>query len=87
LNATKLPYGTAGEIEMNTDPKRKIHKGDYDRVQRARRPLEEALDEALKNIFPASDAVSIAAPTTCQTCSDECLDMVHARRIGRWALL
>jgi hypothetical protein len=52
---------------MNTDPKRKIHKGDYDRVQRARRRLEEALDEALKNTFPASDPVSTAVPTTRQT--------------------
>jgi hypothetical protein len=52
---------------MNADQKRKIHKGDYDRAQRARRRLEEALDEALKNTFPASDPVSIAVPTTRQT--------------------
>ena len=67
LNATKLPHGTAGGIEMNTDSKRKIHKGYYDRAQRARRRLEETLDEALKDTFPASDPVSIAVPTTRQT--------------------
>jgi hypothetical protein len=44
---------------MNADPKRKPHQDDYDRVRRARRHLEEALDDALKNTFPASDPVSI----------------------------
>jgi hypothetical protein len=51
-------------MEMNADPKRKSHKGDYDRVGRARRHLEEALDDALKNTFPASDPVSIEQPTS-----------------------
>ena len=44
---------------MNADPKRKTHKGDYDRAKEARRHQEEALDDALKNTFPASDPVSI----------------------------
>jgi len=46
---------------MITDPKCKSHKdnGDSDR----RRRQEEALDEALKNTFPASDPVSIEQPT------------------------
>ena len=44
---------------MNADPKRKTHKGDYDCAKEARRHQEEALDDALKNTFPASDPVSI----------------------------
>jgi hypothetical protein len=48
---------------MNADPKRKHRKGDYDRAKRARRDQEEALDDALKNTFPASDPVSIGQPT------------------------
>jgi len=47
---------------MNADPKRKPHRGDYDRAKRARRHQEEALDDALKNTFPASDPVSIEQP-------------------------
>jgi hypothetical protein len=49
---------------MNADPKRKSRKGDYDRVSRARQHQEEALDDALKNTFPASDPVSIEQPTS-----------------------
>jgi len=52
-----------GEIEMNADPKRKPHKGEFDRAKRARKHQEEALDDALKNTFPASDPVSIEQPT------------------------
>jgi len=44
---------------MNADPKRKSHYDDLDRTRRARRRQEEALDDALKNTFPASDPVSI----------------------------
>jgi hypothetical protein len=55
--------GAVGEIEMNADPRRKTHKGDYDRAKEARRHQEEALDDALKNTFPASDPVSIGQPT------------------------
>jgi hypothetical protein len=44
---------------MSADPRRRDHRGDYDRVRRARTHQEEALDEALKNIFPASDPNSI----------------------------
>jgi hypothetical protein len=47
---------------MNADPKRKTHKGDYERAERARRHQEEALDDALKNTFPASAPVSIEQP-------------------------
>jgi hypothetical protein len=44
---------------MNTDPKRK-----RDRIltERSRQTQEEALDDALKNTFPASDPVSIEQP-------------------------
>jgi hypothetical protein len=47
---------------MIADPKRKPHQdnGDSDK----RRHQEEALDEALKNTFPASDPVSVEQPTT-----------------------
>jgi len=47
---------------MIADPKRKPHQdsGDSDK----RRRQEEALDEALKNTFPASDPVSVEQPTT-----------------------
>jgi len=38
---------------MNADSKRKLHKGEYDRSKRSRRHQEEALDDALKNTFPA----------------------------------
>jgi hypothetical protein len=44
---------------MDTDPKRK-----RDRIltERSRQSQEEALDDALKNTFPASDPVSIEQP-------------------------
>ena len=48
---------------MNADPKQKPHQANYDRVKRARRHQEEALDDALKNTFPASDPVSIVVST------------------------
>ena len=47
---------------MNADPKRKPHQSEYDRSKRARRRQEEALDDALKNTFPASDPISIEQP-------------------------
>ena len=42
--------------------KRKPHQDNGDRDKR--RHQEEALDEALKNTFPASDPVSVEQPTT-----------------------
>jgi len=51
-----------GETEMIADPKRKPHKDEGDDDKRRRQ--EEALDEALKNTFPASDPVSVEQPTT-----------------------
>jgi hypothetical protein len=47
---------------MIIDPKRKPFKGEGDGDKRRHR--EEALDEALKNTFPASDPVSVEQPTT-----------------------
>jgi hypothetical protein len=46
---------------MITEPKREPHQDDYDRDKRERRQ-EEALDDALKNTFPASDSVSVVQP-------------------------
>jgi hypothetical protein len=51
-----------GEFEMNANPKRKPHQSEYDRSERARSHQEEALDDALKNTFPASDPISIEQP-------------------------
>jgi hypothetical protein len=51
-----------GETEMIADPKRKPHQDDGDSDKRRRQ--EEALDEALKNTFPASDPVSVEQPIT-----------------------
>jgi hypothetical protein len=45
---------------MLADPKRKTHQDDSARGKRRRQ--EQALDEALRNTFPASDPVSIAQP-------------------------
>ena len=50
---------------MIAEAKRRSHQddGDDDRDKRERRHQEEALDEALKNTFPASDPVSFEQPT------------------------
>jgi hypothetical protein len=56
---------------MNADPKRKLHKGERERTERARIHQEEALDDALKNTFPASDPVSIEQPTPRSTDHDK----------------
>ena len=45
---------------MLPDAKRKRHKDDAERERRRRQ--EEALDEALRNTFPASDPVSVEQP-------------------------
>jgi hypothetical protein len=59
----KTAYGaTVGEAEMIADPKRKLQQDEGDGDKRLRQ--EEALDEALKNTFPASDPVSVEQPTT-----------------------
>ena len=47
---------------MIAEPKREPHQDDNDNDKRERRHQEEALDEALKNTFPASDPVSVEQP-------------------------
>jgi len=49
---------------MNADPRRKPRRGDSDHVNRADSYLEEALNEALINTFPASDPISIGQSTS-----------------------
>src|SRR6266478_5985157 len=59
-----LPPCHCGLCCFMADPKRKPRQGDVDRDTGERRRQEEALDEALKNTFPASDPVSVEQPTT-----------------------
>ncbi len=47
---------------MFAGPKRKPHQNDSARNERERRHQENALDEALKDTFPASDPVSFEQP-------------------------
>ena len=47
---------------MTIESKRKPRSDDRDRAERERMRQEEALDEALKNTFPASDPVSVEQP-------------------------
>jgi hypothetical protein len=51
-----------GETEMIANPRREPQQDEGDGDKRLRQ--EEALDEALKNTFPASDPVSVEQPTT-----------------------
>ena len=60
--APKIVSSAVGETEMIANPKRKPHQDNGDSDKRRRQ--EEALDEALKNTFPASDPVSVEQPTT-----------------------
>ena len=60
--SAKIFISAVRETEMIADPKRKPYQDDGDSDKR--RHLEEALDEALKNTFPASDPVSVEQPTT-----------------------
>jgi hypothetical protein len=56
----KIFISAVRETEMIADPKRKPHQHDGDSDKRRR----QALDEALENTFPASDAVSVEQQTT-----------------------
>jgi hypothetical protein len=50
-------------MESPSKRRRKPHQGDRSRAKRAQRQRQEdALDDALKNTFPASDPVSIEQP-------------------------
>ena len=64
LTAQSITRSAVGETDMVDDPKRKPRQGDVDRDAGERRRQEDALDEALKNTFPASDPVSVEQPTT-----------------------
>lgn len=52
--------GGSEKAKMTTDPKRKAVQDNG--VRDRRRRQEEALDEALKNTFPASDPISVEQP-------------------------
>ena len=52
----------SGEIEVIEEPKRKRPQDDEARLTRERTRQEDALDEALKDTFPASDPVSAEQP-------------------------
>jgi hypothetical protein len=54
--------GAVGGTVMIADPKRKSLRNDAERDTRERARREEALDDALKNTFPASDPVSVVQP-------------------------
>ena len=54
---------TGRVTRMNADLKRKPHQGYRDDGHFVRRFQEEALDDALKSTFPASDPISIGQPT------------------------
>jgi hypothetical protein len=51
-----------GEIEVIEEPKRKRRPASRARLTRERTHQEDALDEALKDTFPASDPVSAEQP-------------------------
>ena len=50
------------EVEMIAEPKHNAHRDETVRGRRERKRDEKALDEALKNTFPASDPVSVEQP-------------------------
>ena len=52
-----------GAFEVIAEAKRKPHQDDSARNKRERTHQENALDEALKDTFPASDPVSVEQPT------------------------
>ena len=50
-------------MKNRPESSRKLYRGDRDRTEHLRRQhQDEALDDALKNTFPASDPVSIVQP-------------------------
>jgi hypothetical protein len=55
--------GVVGEIEVVAEVKRKPHRDDSARDKGERMHQENALDEALKDTFPASAPVSVEQPT------------------------
>jgi hypothetical protein len=58
-----VQLGAGGsEKQMIAEPQQQPH--DKGRSKRERRRDEKALDEALKNTFPASDPVSVQQPVS-----------------------
>jgi hypothetical protein len=55
--------GVVGELEVMAEAKRKADRDVSARDKRERTHQENALDEALKDTFPASDPVSVEQPT------------------------
>ena len=55
--------GVLGEIKMIAEVKRKPDKADSARKERERARQENALDQALKDNFPASDPASVDSRT------------------------
>jgi hypothetical protein len=53
-----------GEIELIEESKRKRREDNRARATRERTHQEDALDDALKDTFPASDPVSAEQPVT-----------------------
>jgi hypothetical protein len=62
-NRVSARGSVVGEIEVIAEVKRKPYQDDSARDTRERRHQEDALDEALKDTFPASDPVSVEQPT------------------------
>jgi hypothetical protein len=55
------------DVEVITEEKHDAHQGETVRGRRERKRHEKALDEALKNTFPASDPVSVEQPVLTAT--------------------
>ena len=68
---------------MKADPKRKSHYDDLERAKRVRRHQEEALDDALRNTFPASDPVSITISQQERTGPNGPSPQFTARSVGK----
>jgi hypothetical protein len=60
--------GAQGEAEVAEEPKRKRREDSHARATRER--TRDALDEALKDTFPASDPVSAEQPVSPSADSD-----------------
>jgi hypothetical protein len=71
---------------MIAEPTRKPHQDDHDRDTHERRYQEKALDEALKNTFPASDPVSVEQPTPPAADRDRAKTSERAAQIGARSL-
>ena len=71
---------------MIAEPTRKPHQDDHVRDTRERRYQEKALDEALKNTFPASDPVSVEQPTPPAADRDRAKASERAAQIGARSL-